>query len=242
MYNNLRVLVVVPARGGSKGVKHKNIHPLNGKPLITYTADLIQGMTFVDRAVVSTDDQSIADVAKASGLDAPFVRPDSIAGDRIGDADVLRHALIEMERLDQVQYDLIVMLQPTCPLRRSSHVESAIKTLVEEGRDAVWTVNPTDLKYHPLKQMAIDDHGTLQLFDPAGENIIARQQLSPTYTRNGACYAFSRECIHDQKTILGANNGAVVLHEQLVSIDTLEDFDIVANVMTAQNELSRGRN
>ena len=239
MFNDSRVLVVVPARGGSKGVKHKNIHPLNGKPLVVYTAELIKELAYVDRAVISTDDPAISSVAVEAGLEAPFARPQSIAGDRIGDAAVLEHALLEMERIDNVRYDVVVMLQPTCPLRRAVHVESSIEKLVNEKCDTVWTVTPTDLKYHPLKQMAIDSEGSMRLFDPEGKNIIARQQLTQTYTRNGACYAISRDCVLNQKTILGERNCAVVIEETLVSIDTLEDFDIVSAAMKQQQSERR---
>ncbi|PKP79243.1 MAG: hypothetical protein CVT80_17125 [Alphaproteobacteria bacterium HGW-Alphaproteobacteria-2] len=150
-----RILAVVPARGGSKGVPLKNIHPLRGRPLIAHTAGLIAGLPWIDRAVVSTDHERIAEVAEAHGLPAPFRRPEALSGDRIGDVPVLAHALEEMERRDGVLYDVVVMLQPTSPLRREADVEATVRLLVEEGRDAVWTVSPTDLKYHPRKQLTL---------------------------------------------------------------------------------------
>ena len=231
MFDESRILVVVPARGGSKGVKHKNIHPLNGRPLIAYTADLVKELPFVDRAVVSTDDEAIARVATEAGLAVPFYRPETIAGDRIGDVDVLRHALLEMEQIDGVVYDVVVMLQPTCPLRRALHVQSCLEKLVRGAWDSVWTVNATDVKYHPLKQLVIESDGSMRLYDSAGRNIIARQQLKPTFTRNGACYANTRGCLLNQNALLGSRSAAVLIEETMVSIDTLEDFEIVAREM-----------
>ncbi len=231
MLNNQSILVVVPARGGSKGVANKNIHPLRGRPLITHTADLIRALPWIDRAVVSTDSDVIAAVAEQGGLAAPFRRPDDLSGDRIGDWDVLQHALLEMERQDGRHYDVVVMLQPTCPLRRPEHVEATVAKLTGDGWDAVWTVTPVDLKYHPLKQMVMAEDGRMELFDAHGRQVIARQQLKRTYYRNGASYALSRACILEQKTTMGANWSAVVVEETMISIDTLEDFRIIEGIL-----------
>ncbi|MFN3152555.1 cytidylyltransferase domain-containing protein [Bremerella sp.] len=231
MIQDKRVLVVVPARGGSKGVKLKNIRPLNGRPLIHYTGELVKQLKYVDRAVVSTDHVGIAAEAKAVGLDVPFYRPPELSGDRVGDLEVLQHALTETEKIDGITYDMVVMLQPTCPQRTIEHVTQTIERCAEGDYDAVWTVSPTDLKYHPLKQLQIDADGNLCHFDQRGRQIIARQQLQPTYTRNGAAYAISRTCLLEKKSIMGDKVSAVVIDEQLVSIDTLEDMQQVERLV-----------
>jgi CMP-N-acetylneuraminic acid synthetase len=118
------------------------------------------------------------------------------------------------------------MLQPTSPLRRAEHVMSVLEKLIAESWDAVWTVSPTDLKYHPLKQVTVGEGGAMEYYDPRGASIIARQQLSPVYHRNGAAYAVTRECLLEQRTIKGARTAAVILNEPMVSIDTLGDFAI----------------
>lgn len=224
MRNGLRILAIVPARGGSKGVHRKNLHPLAGRPLVVHTAALVGGLSEVDRAVVSTDSAEIAATCQAAGLPAPFLRPESLAGDRIGDLEVLRHSLEEMERQDQTRYDYVLMLQPTCPLRNDKMVTDTYHKAMDEGWDAVWTVSPSDLKYHPLKALAVGPDGALGCFDARGAGIIARQQLVPVYHRNGAAYAISRAALLVHQTILPARTGAVVIEEPLVSIDTLEDF------------------
>lgn len=226
MRGGRRILGVVPARGGSKGVHLKNLRPVAGRPLVAIVGDLIGELGWFDRAVVSTDHDEIATVAKASGLDAPFRRPDSLSGDRIGDIDVLAHALSASEADDGSRYDVIVMLQPTSPLRTAAQVAATVDKLVEEALDAVWTVSPTDLKYHPSKQLILDD-GRLGYWDPDGDKVIARQQLAPVYHRNGAVYALTRECLLEQNTLLGRRSGAVIIEHPMVSIDTLEDFDRV---------------
>jgi CMP-N-acetylneuraminic acid synthetase len=234
MINRRRVLVVVPARGGSKGLKNKNIRPLLGRPLIAHTARLIQKIKFIDRAIVSTNDSKIARAAEKVGLPAPFVRPAPLSGPRVADMPVLEHALREMERQDRVRYDIVVMLQPTSPLRRASHVVECISTLVRGRFDAVWTVSPTDLKFHPLKQLVLGDKGRMSYFDKRGSAIIARQQLSPIYHRNGAAYAFTRECVLKQRAVMGRRSGAVVVDEPMISIDTLDDLKKVETILRSR--------
>lgn len=235
MLNGRRILAVVPARGGSKGVPLKNLHPLLGRPLIAHAGDIIRDAGIFDRAVVSTDHEGIAAAAEAAGIAAPFRRPEPLSGDRIGDWEVLNHALIEIERIDRGKYDVVVMLQPTSPLRRISHIVDSVSLLIERGFDAVWTVTPTDLKYHPLKQLSISPDSQLDFFDPRGAQIIARQQLTPVYTRNGACYAFTRDCLLLQKTTMAKRSGAVVTEEPMISIDTIEDFDKVAALLRGRS-------
>ncbi|HET8699889.1 MAG TPA: acylneuraminate cytidylyltransferase family protein [Gammaproteobacteria bacterium] len=224
MIGNRRTLIVVPARGGSKGIRLKNLRTVGGVSLVALTGRVAAALPWVDRAVVSTDHEEIAAAAEAAGLAAPFRRPESLSGDRIGDLDVLLHALHEMERRDGVRYDVVVMLQPTCPLRRPEHVTATVEKLAAENLDAVWTVTETDLKMHPLKQLVVDANGLMTYYDRAGANIIARQQLQPVYHRNGAAYAIARECLVEQKSILGTRAGAVVIRDPLVNIDTPDDL------------------
>jgi CMP-N-acetylneuraminic acid synthetase len=218
------LLVVVPARGGSKGLPRKNLQPFLGRPLVAHTGSFVAGLDWVDRAVVSTDDEEIAATAEASGLAAPFRRPAALSGDRIGDWDVLHHALLEAERLDARTYDIVVMLQPTCPLRQPEHVLTTVRRLVDGGWDAVWTVSPTDLHYHPLKALTIGADGAMEHFDPRGAEVVARQQLQPVFHRNGAAYAVTRECLVTQRTIKGRRSSAVVISDPLVNIDSLDDL------------------
>lgn len=223
MFKKRTILAVVPARGGSKGIKNKNIYPLCGRPLIAYTADVVKELPWIDRAVVSTDSEAIGAAAVHAGLEVPFYRPESISGDRIGDWDVLNHALCEMERLDGRTYDIVLMLQPTSPLRRPEHVTSTVERLVCGGYDSVWTLSPTDSKAHPLKQL-IMKNDTMDFYDPAGKAIKARQELEPVYHRNGVAYAITRRCIMQLKSIWGEKSSAVILDDPVANIDTEQDI------------------
>jgi len=232
MYADRRVLAVVPARGGSTGIKLKNLRTVGGVSLVALAARAALASPLIDRAILSTDHPDIAAAGRAAGLAVPFTRPEHLSGPRVADWDVLVHALTEMERQDGLRYDIVVMLQPTSPGRRVEHVQAAIEKLVEGGYDAVWTVSETDSKAHPLKQLTVDREGGLHYYDPAGASIIARQQLTPVYHRNGIAYAMTRQCLLDQKAIKGASTGAVVIDEPLVNIDT--EFDLMlANVLAS---------
>jgi CMP-N,N'-diacetyllegionaminic acid synthase len=232
MIEGKRVLAVVPARGGSKGIKLKNLRLVAGRPMVALVGDVVAKVPEIDRAVVSTDHDEIAAVAEAAGLAAPFRRPVEISGDRIGDLDVLVHALLACEKLEGSAYDIVVMLQPTSPLRTPANVSDTIRMLVAGGWDSVVTVSETDLKAHPLKQFVLDGE-KLGFFDEKGRGVIARQELTPLYHRNGIAYAMTRVCLLQQKTIFGRKAGALVIPGHHVSIDTEWDIKMVEFVLAA---------
>ncbi|MBT5400293.1 acylneuraminate cytidylyltransferase family protein [bacterium] len=231
MINNLNVIAIIPARGGSKGVKLKNLRTVCGVPLVATVGRVIKSLSEIDRSVVSTDHEEIARVAEDAGISAPFRRPEELSGDRVGDIEVLTHALLETELIDNVTYDIIVMLQPTSPLRESKHVSDAINMLVDEGWDAVWTVSETDSKSHPLKQLIVNNN-RLDYYDSSGSQIIARQQLKPIYHRNGIAYIITRECLLGKKSIKGDNTGALIIKGEHVSIDTEWDLSLVEFILS----------
>jgi CMP-N,N'-diacetyllegionaminic acid synthase len=222
----LRVLAVVPARGGSKGISLKNLRKVRGRPLVALAGDVASQVPEIDRRVVSTDHPEIARVAQAAGLDAPFVRPPELSGDRIGDWDVLVNALVETEAVDGLHYDIIVMLQPTSPLRKAADVSAVIRMLVENGFDSVWSVSATDSKAHPLKQLVVQD-GVMEYWDARGSQVVARQQLTPVFHRNGVAYAVTRSCLLEQRTIKGKRAGAYIVSGDQISIDTEHDIALV---------------
>lgn len=224
MIDGRRVLAVVPARGGSKGVPLKNLRTIAGESLVARAGRVAGSVAEIDRAVVSTDHDGIAAAAEAAGLAAPFRRPGGLSGDRIADWDVLQHALTFMESLDGLTYDIVLMLQPTSPSRTAIHVRDTLEKLVAGGFDSVWTVSETDSKAHPLKQLTVSEDGDLDHYDPRGREIIARQQLQPVYHRNGIAYAITRECLLGQRSIKGRRCGAVVIAGSVSNIDTELDL------------------
>ena len=225
MYIDKRILAVVPARGGSKGIKLKNLRTIAGKSLVGWAGHVLGKTGLVDRKIVSTDHPQIAEEAKVWGMEVPFLRPDDLSGDFISDLEVLTHALQEAEKAYKEQYDIVLMLQPTSPGRTPAQLEQIIKQLIDNDLDAVWTVSETDLKFHPLKQLTVDRNGLMDYVLEEGRNIVARQQLKPVYHRNGIAYAFKRECLLEQKTIKGRRTGIMIIDGKVPNIDTPEDLD-----------------
>jgi CMP-N,N'-diacetyllegionaminic acid synthase len=220
--DRLRILAIVPARGGSKGLPRKNLRAVGGVPLVARVGDVVRSCPSIDRTVVSTDDEEIAAVAVGAGIDAPFRRPAELSGDVIGDVDVLQHALRATEQDDGTHYDAVVMLQPTSPLRTAAQVETAIALLVEHDLDAVWTVSPTDGKAHPVKQLRLAD-GLLTYDHPDATSIVARQQLAPLWHRNGVAYVLRRACL-ESGVLLGARTGGSVIDGPVANIDDALDL------------------
>jgi len=223
MINQLNVLAVIPARGGSKGVQLKNLREVGGVPIVQLAAQIAISVDYIDRIIVSTDHEGIAESAIKGGADAIFRRPKELSGDYISDVQVLTHAILEVEKQDNVTYDVVVMLQPTSPLRTKQHVIDAIEMLVENDLDSVWTLSETDSKCHPLKQLTVKD-GIFDYCDTKGKGIIARQELPPVYHRNGIAYAIKRETLISGQSISGKKSGALICTGDFVSIDTEFDF------------------
>ncbi len=216
------ILAIVPARGGSKGIKLKNLLKLNGKSLVAHVADAVKRCDFIDETVVSTDNDLIREEAMQKGLKAPFKRPEEISGDRISDIQVLAHALTESEKFFKRRFDIVLMLQPTSPLRSPDHITACVDHLIKGGFDSCITVSETDSKYHPLKALTIEED-SLSYYDAEGEYVVARQTLKPVFFRNGICYAFTRDCILKKGRIVTDYSSAVITEGFVVDIDSMDD-------------------
>ena len=155
MFKKKTVLAIVIARGGSKGIKLKNLRKINNKTLIWHVGNIIKKIKYLDKAIISTDHYKIAKEAIKAGIEVPFSRPKKIAGDKISDVAVLRHALSKIEKIDKKKYNIVLMLQPTSPIRTISQINNCLKILIENNADSVWTVSKTDTKFHPDKQLLI---------------------------------------------------------------------------------------
>ena len=223
MYLNKNILTVIPARGGSKGIPLKNIHLLGGRPLINWTIDCVLEMGENTQVIVSTDNKKIANVAIDRGIEVPFLRPANLSGDHAKDFEVIEHALIKAEELDNKKYDIIMMLQPTSPFRTVDQLYNILSHLINNNFDCVLTVSETDLKYHPIKQLSIKD-GLLSYIMEEGNQLPTRQSLYPTYHVNGLAYAFTRDCILSQKSRMGKNTAPFIIKDKVINIDTYEDF------------------
>ena len=223
MIKKKKILAIIPARGGSKGIKLKNLRKINGKSLIKITAEIISKIKFIDRAVISTDNKKIALEAIKNNLTFYKYRPKYLSGDKIYDIEVIKFTLNEVEKIENTNYDIVLMLHPTSPLRKKSDVEKSLKLLLKKNYDSVWTVSKTDSKFHPYKQLLVNK-GKLKYFSKKGSKIIYRQQLNQVYHRNSVAYVVKSKLLKKRKSIITNNTGAYLVKDNQISIDTMSDL------------------
>lgn len=226
--DGLAILAVVPARGGSKSIPRKNLAAIMGKSLIAHAAAVIQMLPWIDRAVLSTDDDEIADEGRRAGLLVPFMRPSELASDTATSVDMWRHAWLASEQAFRTRFDLSVLLEPTSPLRRPEDVQATVRALLEGDHAAAATVSRTPAHFTPHKTLTIDDAGRIGFYLPTGTRHSLRQTIPPYYHRNGICYAVQRETIIDKGMILESDCQAVIITRPVVNIDDPLDLELAA--------------
>lgn len=218
----MKILGIIPARGGSKGVPGKNIKILAGKPLIVHTIEAALSSDLT-KIIVTTDDREIAAVAKGAGADVPFNRPAELASDTAKSLDVAIHALHALEVADG-NYDAVMLLQPTTPFRTVEDINAAIR-LLNKNPDADSVISVVNVQAHHPARMKYLKAG--RLIDPpfaeAYENQ-NRQELEPMYIRNGAIYLTKRNVLLNKSYKGKVCIGLIMPEERSVNIDTLQDF------------------
>ena len=231
----MKILGVIPARGGSKGVPGKNIKPILGKPLIAYTIETGLKSKLVSDLVVTTDSEAIQKIALEYGAECPFLRPDELATDTALAVPTIQHAVGEMEKLKGEKYDYIIMLQPTSPLKTPEDLDGALGQLIEEGADGLISVVDVD-NNHPMKMKKfLGENGRSgQLVDyqkPPFENC-PRQLLPPVYIVNGAIYATKRDVFMEKNTFQGeVCLGYEMPASRSVNIDNEFDFLLAEHII-----------
>lgn len=232
------VLGLIPARGGSQGIPRKNLRALAGRPLIEYTCRAALASRQLTRTIVSTDCPDIARVVRAAGVEAPFLRPAHLAADTTASADVVRHALRWLADQQGIDPDIVVLLQPTAPLRAARHIDEAVALLQRSGTDSVVSVTPLPPQYHPEWQFVIRD-GQLGSFTgtPLAGITPRRQDLPATYTRNGALYVFRPRVLAATGSLYGTACLAYVMPAEVsVNIDTAADWRHAEDLLCSGRE------
>lgn len=213
----MNILGVIPARGGSQSIPRKNLVLVAGRPLLAYTCEAALQSKRLTRCILSTDDPEIADVGRAWGIEVPFLRPAALARDETAMADVLRHAVECAVKPGHCAPDLVVLLQPTSPLRRAEHIDAAVDLLIESGADSVVSVVQVPHQFNPVSLMRIEG-GKLVPFLP--EPLILRRQDKPRlYARNGPAVLVVRRSVVE----MGQLYGAIV---RPLEMDLAESVDI----------------
>lgn len=224
MERTLRVLGLIPARGGSKGVPGKNTRLLGGKPLLAWTTEAALAARSLDRVMLSTDDPKIADLGQSLGVEAPFLRPSMLAADDTPTLDVVIHALQWLERSGD-PYDAVVLLQPTSPFRPMGMIDRAVRLLEERDASSVISMEPVPHHHHPFWVFLSDGEGGVRL-STGGRDPIPRRQLLPTaLVRDGRLYAIRSQVVLEERSLYG--DRCVPLcepNEAKVNLDTPDDF------------------
>src|SRR5262249_2081136 len=221
----MRVLGLVPARGGSKGIPRKNIRPLAGKPLLQYTAEAALGAGRLSTVVLSTEDEEIADVGRTCGLRVPFLRPKDLAEDTTATLPVVQHAVRWLERNGE-SFDAVCLLQPTNPLRRAVDIDSCLDLLEQSDADAVISVLPVPAEHNPLWVYFEGADGTLRLSNGEVEPIPRRQELPNAFHRDGSVYATKTQVVMQKNSLYGDRVvGYLIDPVCSVNIDGPEDWD-----------------
>jgi CMP-N,N'-diacetyllegionaminic acid synthase len=225
----LKILGIITARGGSKGIPGKNLKPLGGRALLAYTVDAARDSGALDRLILSTEDAAIADAGRSLGCEVPFTRPAELSRDETIHLDVIQHAARWM--IEQAGYrpDAVMTLQPTSPLRSADDISGAARLLESSGADSVVSVTEVSAHAHPLRMLRVDSRGEAVLFangEPVRRRINRRQDLPQAWVMNGAIYACRTSVLLDaEPSLYGDRVVAYAMPaERSVSIDDYEDW------------------
>lgn len=223
------ILAIIPARGGSKGLPRKNILPLMGKPLISYTIEEAKKSKYINRIIVSTDSKEIADISLNYGAEVPFLRPDNIAGDTSSTDEVIMHTLNYLKDNEGKIPEIICLLQCTSPLRTAEDIDGTIEKLLKNNSSSA--VSVSEAKSNPYwTNIFKNDH--LEYFLEKGKKIKRRQDLPKVYELNGAVYvAKSEEFLREGTLETDDVVGYIMEDGHSIDIDNILDFKFAELVM-----------
>lgn len=234
--STFRCLAIIPARAGSRGLPGKNTLPLGGKPLIAHTIEAARAAHSIQRIVVSTESEEIAHIAQQYGAEVPFLRPAELARDETPTLPVLQHVLSEIAAAEGHQPEIIVLLQPTSPLRRAKDIDRAVTLLEQTRADSV--VSLCAAEHHPAWMRRVEC-GRVLPFLENGPECTRRQDLPPVYRLNGAIYVTRARVLLQENAILGRDTRALVMdNESSVDIDTPLDLKIAALILQERKNAS----
>lgn len=221
MYKNQRILALIPARGGSKGIPNKNIIDLCGKPLIAYSILAARNSQYIDDIIVSTDSESIRKVALEYGAAVPFLRPAHLASDTSKTIDCMLHAIEYLSNTGN-NYDYVVLLQPTQPIRKPDFIDEAIQELADSKQNSL--VSVCRVTEHPILMRTITKEGTLKSLLPISSTV-RRQDFPDVYKVNGSIYINRIDEHFNNSTSLNDNILPYYMEEQYsIDIDSLDDL------------------
>lgn len=230
----MRVLGLIPARGGSKGVPRKNIKNLAGKPLIQYTIEAAKEANFLTSIAVSSDDDAILEIALKLGVSQIIKRPKILASDTASSLDVVLHA-VEFLKNKGKEYDAVCLLQPTTPFRADGLIDKAIEAFKKSEADSLVSVLPVPYEYNPHWVFEEDNKGNLRIATGEVEIIKRRQDLKPAYIRDGAIYITKTAVLLTKNSLYGNSIAYVTSDpERHINIDSMADWDQAEKLLKNQ--------
>jgi N-acylneuraminate cytidylyltransferase len=233
-----KILVIIPARKGSKGIPSKNKKELLGKPLVSYTFDIASQLDENYVTYVSSDDEEIIKIAEGYNIKNNGLRPDNISDDKALTIDVLHYELLAIEKKYNVRFDAVMLLQATCPIRDISHIYEVEKLFIKNNlNSSVVSVKKIDSE-HPFRmKRMIQDHILVNYIDQGYEDMRPRQELPPVYIRNGSIYLSPAISIRDKQTLVTSEAyGYLMDNLHSINIDNIEDFLVASYFMKTQDE------
>ena len=226
-YKSKTILIVVPARGGSKGIKRKNLRVLGGKSLVARAACIASEYTRADNSIISTEDSEIGEEAMKYGVDFPFFRPEGLATDRAKSKDMWRDAWIQAEKYYKKKYDFSILLEPTSPFRKLRDIDDCLKKILEKKADLVMTVSRTPASYTPEKSFIKSNYGMLKKYKASGKDYSLRQSIKPCYHKNGICYIVTRKHLIENNKLFETDNIVpILINRNVVNIDSHLDLKL----------------
>jgi len=216
-----KILAIIPARGGSKGIRKKNIQKLLGKPLISYTITAAKNTKSINKIIVSTDDNEIKKISQNIGAEVPFLRPKQISKDNSSTIEVIKHALKFLEETQSYKPDIIVLLQPTSPLRTSQLITKTINTLKKSKATSVITVSK--ITKHPYASFWLKND-FLKPFKENSTKYSRRQDFPDLFFPTGAVYSFWYDTLKKFNSIYGPKIKPIIVDDDNIDIDTLQDL------------------
>ena len=220
----MKILGIIPARGGSKGVPRKNIKLLNSKPLLQYTTDVALKSTLIDTLILNSDDDEIIEVGKKLGVEVPFKRPKKLAQDDSSTLSVIIHTLDFYQNLN-IYFDAVCLLQTTSPFRTIDFLEKSILKFKKNDTDSLVSVQEVPHEYNPHWTFEEREKGVLKIATGESEIISRRQDLPKAYHRDGSIYLTKTAVIQNQKSLYGKSISYIQSpKEWYVNIDTMEDW------------------
>lgn len=221
----MRILAIIPARGGSKGVPGKNIKLLNGKPLLAYTSEIALQSHYLNEVIVSTEDMDIAAVAQSLGIQVPFIRPMGLAADHTPTLDVIIHALQWYEN-QAIFFDAVCLLQATNPFRTLDFLDRAIEKFRVSDCDSLVSVLRIPHEYNPHWTFEVNEDGYLKIATGETEIIPRRQELPIAYHRDGSIYLTKVKVLLEEHSLYGKSIAFIESASDFyVNIDTMDDWE-----------------